>query len=140
MEVYGAIWKHKKKLERVNGGKEIIEDIISKIENGGKGNNFDLGNRCRNLLKQVFDMAEDIGKMEDGQNPANRKKIRKYKVTHHLTLSCEEVPTVLEKVSLNPCNSHPIAQLTTTLKFMTFLRSGALTRPEWEMIDEEESF
>ena len=124
-------------LERVNGGKEIIEDIISKIQNGGKGNNFDLGNRCRNLLKQVFDLAEDIGKMGDGQNPANRKKIRKHKVTHHPTISWEEVPTVLEKVSLNPCNSHPIAQLATKLTFMTFLRSGALTRLEWEMIDEK---
>ena len=124
-------------LELVNGGKEIIEDIISKIENGGKGNNFDLGNRCRNLLKQVFDLAEDIGKMGDGQNPANRKKIRKHKVTHHPTISWEEVPTVLEKVSLHPCNSHPIAQLATKLTFMTFLRSGALTRLEWEMIDEK---
>jgi integrase len=124
-------------LERVNGGKEIIEDIISKIQNGGKGNNFDLGNRCRNLLKQVFDLAEDIGKMGDGQNPANRKKIRKHKVTHHPTISWEEVPEVLEKVSLNPCNSHPISQLATKLSFMTFLRSGALTRLEWGMIDEK---
>ena len=126
-----------KELERVNGGKEIIEDIITKIEVGGKGNNVDAGIRCRNLLKQVFDLAEDIGKMGDGQNPANRKKIRKHKVTHHPTISWEEVPTVLEKVSLNPCNSHPIAQLATKLTFMTFLRSGALTRLEWEMIDEE---
>ena len=75
--------------------------------------------------------------MGDGQNPANRKKIRKHKVNHHPTISWEEVPTVLEKVSLNPCNSHPIAQLATKLTFMTFLRSGALTRLEWEMIDEK---
>ena len=93
-----------KELERVNGGKEIIEDIISKIENGGKGNNFDLGNRCRSLLKRTFFLAEDLGKMEDGQNPANRRILRKHKVTHHPTISWEEVPTVLEKVSLNPCN------------------------------------
>ena len=126
-----------KELERVNGGKEIIEDIITKIEVGGKGNNVDAGIRCRNLLKQVFDLAEDIGKMGDGQNPANRKKFRKHKVTHHPTISWVEVPTVLEKVSLNPCNSHPIAQLATKLTFMTFLRSGALTRLEWEMIDED---
>ena len=126
-----------KELERVNGGKEIIEDIITKIEVGGKGNNVDAGIRCRNLLKQVFDLAEDIGKMGDGQNPANRKKFRKHKVTHHPTISWVEVPTVLEKVSLNPCNSHPIAQLATKLTFMTFLRSGALTRLEWKMIDEE---
>ena len=52
-------------------------------------------------------------------------------------LSWEEVPEVLEKVSLNPCNSHPISQLATKLSFMTFLRSGALTRLEWGMIDEK---
>ena len=53
-----------KELERVNGGKKIIEDIITKIEVGGKGNNVDAGIRCRNLLKQVFELAEDIGNWE----------------------------------------------------------------------------
>ena len=66
--------------------------------------------------------------MGDGQNPANRKKIRKHKVTHHPTISWEEVPKVLEKVSLNPCNSHPIAQLATKLTFMTFFKIWSINQ------------
>lgn len=125
-------------LEIRNGGKEIIEDAIKKIEVSGiSGNAVDEGRRCRNLLKQTFFLAEDEGKMEDGQNPAFRKKPKKHKVTHHPTISWEEVPELLEKVSLNPSNSHPLSQLAVKLTFMTFLRSGALTRLEWKMIDWE---
>ena len=43
-----------KEFEWDRGGREKLEDIITQIENGGKGNNFDLGRRVRNLLKQVF--------------------------------------------------------------------------------------
>ena len=73
--------------------------------------------------------------MEEGQNPAYRRKLKKHKVTHHPTIDWEEVPEVLEKVSLNPSNSHPITQLAIKLGFMTFLRSGALTRLEWDWIN-----
>ena len=45
-----------KELEWDRGG-EQIEEVISKIENGGKGRNYDLARRCRNLLKQVFNKA-----------------------------------------------------------------------------------
>ena len=42
-------------LEIRNGGKEIIEDAIKKIEVSGiSGNAVDEGRRCRNLLKQTF--------------------------------------------------------------------------------------
>ena len=123
-------------LERRNGGKEIIEDIITKIEvRGRNGNAFDEARRCRNLLKQVFDLAEDLGKMGKDENPAFKKIFRKHKVTHHPTITWNEVPEVLEKVSLNPCNSHPVAQLATKLTLMTFLRSGALARLQWDWIN-----
>ena len=123
-------------LEKKNGGKAIIEDVITKIEVSGRtGNAVDEGRRCRNLLKQTFFLAEDLGKMEEGQNPAFRRKLKKHKVTHHPTIDWEEVPEVLEKVSLNPSNSHPITQLAIKLGFMTFLRSGALTRLEWNWIN-----
>ena len=113
-------------LEKRNGGKGIIEDVITKIEVSGRsGNAVDEARRCRNLLKQVFFLAEDLGKMEEGQNPAFRRKPKRHKVTHHPTIDWEEVPEVLEKVSLNPSNSHPITQLAIKLTFMTFLRSGA---------------
>ena len=42
-------------LEISRGGKEIIEDVITKIEKGGRnGSAVDEAKRCRNLLKQVF--------------------------------------------------------------------------------------
>ena len=127
-----------KKFEWDKGGKEKLEDIITQIQNGGKGNNFDLGRRIRNLLKQVFALAIEKGKMSRGQNPALLEKgfkPKKYKTIHHPHISWEEVPELLEKVSLNPCHSHPIAQLATKFTFMTFLRAGALTRLEWDWID-----
>ena len=46
-----------KEFEWDRGGKEKLEDIITQIENGGKGNNYDLGRRVRNLLNQVFNKA-----------------------------------------------------------------------------------
>jgi len=125
-----------RELEKRNGGKAVIEEVITKIEVSGRsGNAVDEARRCRNLLKQVFFLAEDLGKMEEGQNPAFRRKLKKHKVTHHPTIDWEEVPEVLEKVSLNPSNSHPITQLAIKLGFMTFLRSGALTRLEWDWIN-----
>ena len=124
-------------LEISRGGKEIIEDVITKIEKGGRnGSAVDEAKRCRNLLKQVFFAAEDIGKMKKDENPTYRRVFRFHKVTHHPTVTWKEVPEVLSKVSLNSCNSHPITQLATKLVLMTFLRSGALTRLEWGMIKE----
>ena len=124
-------------LEWDSGGKERIEEVITKIENGGKGRNYDLARRCRNLLKQVFDCAIFKGKMTRGQNPASceGRKVYIHRVSHHPHIEWEEVPVFLEKVSLNSCNSHPFAQMATKFMLMTFLRAGALTRLEWDWID-----
>ena len=125
-----------KELEWDIGG-ELIEDVISKIENGGKGRNYDLARRCRNLLKQVFNRAISKKKMRRGQNPALEESdttVYKHRVSHHPHLEWKEVPEFLEKVSLNSSNSHPFAQVATKLNLLTFLRSGALTRLEWNWI------
>ncbi len=126
-----------KELEWVIGGKERIEEVISKIENGGKGRNYDLARRCRNLLKQVFDGAIFKGKFTRGQNPASieGRVIYIHRESHHPHLEWEEVPEFLEKVSLNSCNSHPFAQMATKFMLMSFLRAGALTRLKWDWID-----
>ena len=126
-----------KELEWDRGG-EQIEDVISKIENGGKGRNYDLARRCRNLLKQVFNKAISKKKMSRGQNPALEESDTteyKHRVSHHPHLEWKEVPEFLEKVSLNSCNSHPFSQMATKFMLMTFLRAGALTRLEWDWID-----
>ena len=129
-----------KELEWDEGG-ELIEDVISKIENGGKGNNYDLARRCRNLLKQVFNKAISKKKMRRGQNPAlldSDLAVYQHRISHHPHLEWKEVPEFLEKVSLNSSNSHPFAQMATKLTLMTFLRSGALTRLEWNWITKKD--
>ena len=125
-----------KELEWDNGGKERIEELISKIEEGGK---VSIGIRCRNLLIQVFNKAIFKGKMNRGQNPASLEgtKVYIHRVSHHPHIEWKDVPEFLEKVSLNPSHSHPFAQLSTKLMLMTFLRAGALTRLEWDWIDWE---
>ena len=128
-----------KELEWDIGGKERIEEVISLIQDGGKGRNYDLARRCRNLLKQVFDGAIGKGKFTRGQNPASLegRVVYIHRVSHHPHIKWDEVPEFLEKVSLNPCNSHPFSQMATKFMLMTFLRSGALTRLEWDWIDWE---
>ena len=126
-------------LEWDKGGRETIEEVISKLEDGRNGHNYDLARRSRNLLNQVFKRAISKGKMTRGQNPASLEngEPRKHKVNHHPHLKWEEVPEFLEKVSLNPVHNHPFSQLATKFMLLTFLRAGALTRLKWEMIDEE---
>ena len=128
-----------KELEWDIGGKERIEEVISLIQDGGKGRNYDLARRCRNLLKQVFDGAIGKGKFTRAQNPASLegRVVYIHRVSHHPHIKWDEVPEFLEKVSLNPCNSHPFSQMATKFMLMTFLRSGALTRLEWDWIDWE---
>ena len=129
-----------KELEWDEGG-ELIEDVISKIENGGKGNNVDLARRCRNLLKQVFNKAISKKKMRRGQNPAlldSDLAVYQHRISHHPHLEWKEVPEFLEKVSINFSNSHPFSQMATKLTLLTFLRSGALTRLEWNWITKKD--
>ena len=126
-------------LEWDKGGREMIEEIISRIEDGGQGHNYDLARRCRNLLNQVFKRAISKGKMNKGQNPASPEdgEETKHIVKHHPHIQWEEVPEFLRKVSLNPVHTHRYSQLATKFMLLTFLRAGALTRLEWNWIDEE---
>ena len=129
-----------KELEWDEGG-ELIEDVISKIENDGKGNNYDLARRCRNLLKQVFNKAISKKKMRRGQNPAlldSDLAVYQHRISHHPHLEWKEVPEFLEKVSINFSNSHPFSQMAAKLTLLTFLRSGALTRLEWNWITKKD--
>ena len=124
-----------KKLEWDEGGREIIEEVIEKIADGSK---WDLSDRCRQLLCQVFDYSIDKGWMRRNQNPAKKNsKNRKRNQRNHPHISWEEVPELLKAINLNKCNSHIQSVLATKFMLMTFLRSGALARLEWSWIDEE---
>lgn len=122
-------------LEWDNGGRAIVMDAIDEIADGSK---FDLASRCQKLIYQVcnFAIGRQMG-MRRGQNPAGRLEGDGSPTSnprHHKSIDWEEVPELLERVSLNRSNSHANAVAATKLILLTFLRAGALVRLEWDWI------
>jgi len=122
-------------LEEDNGGRKLVMDAINTIEDGHK---YDLGHRCRYLIKQTFEQAEIRGWVRRNQNPATRLKgeKKKHKRTHHHTIKWEEVPELMNTINLNKCSSHVQTVLQTKILLMTFLRAGAVARLKWEWFTE----
>jgi integrase len=105
-----------------------------------KGGKYDLENRCRFLLYRTFKLAISKGWMQ-GANPVEID--RDFFITpdinnHHPTIKWEEDSKFLQSVELNPSNSRKQIVLATKLLLLTFLRTGALTRLEWDWIEEDE--
>lgn len=122
-------------LEWDKGGRELVKSAISKIANGTK---HDLARRCQKLLFQVFNCAISAGWMQKGQNPAERLLGDDSPIgttRHHKSIEWERVPELLEKIELNPSNTHIQSVMATKFMLMTFLRAGALTRLEWEWVE-----
>ena len=121
-------------LEWSNGGRKIVMDAIDAIGVNGKG---DLARRCQNLLKQCFNLAEGRDWMRRGENPAVRlvgddSPISSSK--HHPCVEWDQVPKLLEDISLNRPNVHATTVAATKLMLLTFLRAGSLTRLQWDWV------
>ena len=127
-----------KQLEWDNGGREIITSLIEKIRIQARGNGIDQSERCQELLNAVFNFAIEKGWMTRGQNPASKFKRQRRRENHHPTLDWNEVPELLTDINLNKCNSHIQTVLATKFLLMTFLRTGALARLEWEWIKDKD--
>ena len=138
--VLGNISPHTtlKELEWDNGGREIITKVIQKIKEQAQGNGVDQSERCQELLNAVFNFAIEKGWMTRGQNPATKFKRKRSRENHHPTLDWNEVPKLIADINLNRCNSHIQTVLATKFLLMTFLRTGALARLEWECIIEKD--
>ena len=124
-------------LEWDQGGRRIVADAIKAIADGSK---YDLARRCQKLLFQVFNLAISKQWMERGQNPAEQLQGDDSPVGsggHHKTIDWEQVPELLERISLNRSNTHINSVAATKLMLMTFLRAGALTRMEWDWVGKE---
>ena len=125
-----------KDLEWSNGGREIVMNAVTKIANGSK---YDLARRCQKLLYQVFNCAISRGWMNKEQNPAERllgDESPQGSSCHHKSIEWDEVPELLARIKLNRSNTHVQAVLATKLMLMTFLRAGALSRLEWEWVQD----
>ena len=90
------------------------------------------------MLNSVFNFAIENGWMTRGQNPATKFKRKRSRENHHPTLNWNEVPKLIADINLNRCNSHIQTVLATKFLLMTFLRTGALARLEWEWIIEKD--
>jgi len=121
-----------KQLQWNQGGRQRVMNAIAEIHSDEK---YDQANRCQNLLKQVFNWALSRGWMDEGRNPADRLKgdeSPEASVKHHDYLDWKDVPTLCSDIDLNRPNANIQSVMATKLLLMTFLRTGALTRLEWD--------
>ena len=114
-------------LEWDNGGRQIVMEMKSRIEQRGS---FDQANRVQKVLAQCFEYAIIQGWMNRDQNPATKQKgeKNKHEPGHHHTISWDQVPDLLEAITLNRCSANIQTLLAMKLMLMTFLRAGALVR------------
>jgi integrase len=124
-------------LEWDQGGRRIVDQAIERIASGSK---YDLARRCQKLLFQMFNLCISKQWMERGQNPAIKLEGDSSPEggrRHHKTIDWDQVPELLNRVSLNRSNTHINSVAATKLMLMTFLRAGALSRMEWEWVGEK---
>lgn len=123
-------------LEWDNGGRQVVMDMKSRIEQRGS---YDQANRVQKVLAQCFEYAIIQGWMNRNQNPATKQKgeKNKHESGHHPTIAWDQVPDLLNAISLNRCSVHIQTFLAMKLMLMSFLRAGALVRLEWKWIDLE---
>ena len=120
-----------------NGRAEVMR-VIQEITDAGRGNNFDQAERCQDLLRYVSDEATRIGLMNpELKNPAARMDgdPKATGQNHHPAVHTGGLPQLLKDVSLNRINADPVSVLSTKFTLMTTLRTGALVRLQWDMIE-----
>ena len=121
-------------LERDKGGRQMVEDCLIKI----RGNShYELERKCRSLLNRTFEIAGEMGWMDEYQNPVITKKalLPTVQPKHHPKLSWDEIPQFLEKIEHFSWGSPPTQVLCTKFILLTALRAGAASRLKWSDID-----
>ena len=122
--------------EIANRGKILMNNTLRKIAGGSK---YDLENRCRFLLHRLFDYAHSRDWMTGG-NPVEINRdffIVASGQHHHPTIDWIDVPDFFQRLQHNACNAHKQTVLATKFMLLTFLRTGALVRLEWDFVDLE---
>ena len=125
-------------LKESRGGRAKINRVLDEIVHGSTGERHELARRSRQLIKQAIEFATKKGWFNDNENSARPLSIErsKRKTVHHPRLDWNDVPQFLEDVTLNRCGTSTHTLLASKFLLLTALRTGALARLEWEMIDE----
>ena len=104
--------------------------------------------RCRQLLNQIFDYAEDETYIRPNQNPVlkkfqwetgNQRKISDKTFAHTITKnSWGLLPEFLQSINNNACNGSPITDLATKAHLFMCIRTGVISCLEWDWYDAQE--
>jgi integrase len=123
-------------LEWNRGGRQTVMALKASIE---ARESFDQAHRVQKVLSQCFDYAILQGWMRRDQNPAQLLKGEETRhiAKHHPTLTWDQVPKFLQKVSLNSCSGNIQVVLAVKFMLMSFLRAGCLVRLKWNWYDED---
>ena len=123
-------------LKESNGGRAKINKIHDEIV--GTGGRHELGRRSKQQIKQAIEFATKKGWFPNNENAARPLSIERSRrrTVHHPCLNWNQIPNFLEEVSLNKCGTSTHTLLASKFLLLTALRTGALTRLEWDMIDE----
>ena len=126
-------------LKESNGGRQRLDHVYEEII--GSNERHELARRSRQLIRQAIEFATKKGWLSNNENAAVPLSIErsKRKVEHHPHLSWEEIPQLIEDINLNKCSMSPHTVLATKFLMLTALRTGALARLTWEMIDEKKN-
>ena len=122
-------------LKESRGGRVRMDNVLVEIS---KGNRHELARRSRQLIKQAIEFATKKGWFPNEENAARPLSIErsKRKSVHHPCLNWNQIPNFLEEVTLNKCGTSTHTLLASKFLLLTALRTGALSRLEWDMIDE----
>ena len=104
--------------------------------------------RCRQLLNQIFDYAEDETYIRPNQNPVlkkfqwetgNQRKISDKTFANTITKnSWGMLPEFLQSVNKNACNGSIITDLATKAHLLMCIRTGVISSLEWDWYDAQE--
>ena len=104
--------------------------------------------RCRQILNQIFDYAEDETYMRTNQNPVlkkfqwetgNQRKISDKTFANTITKnSWGMLPEFLQSVNKNACNGSNITDLATKAHLLMCIRTGVISSLEWDWYDVQE--
>ena len=104
--------------------------------------------RCRQLLNQIFDYAEDETYIRPNQNPVlkkfqwetgNQRKISDKTFAHTITKnSWGMLPEFLQSVNKNACNGSLITDLATKAHLLMCIRTGVISSLKWDWYDPQE--
>ncbi len=104
--------------------------------------------RCRQILNQIFDYAEDETYIRPNQNPVlkkfqwetgNQRKISDKTFANTITKnSWGMLPEFLQSVNKNACNGSFITDLATKAHLLMCIRTGVISSLEWDWYDPQE--